>query len=215
MALVTIQEIKDYLQITSDVSVTTDANLGSLANYASAVIEGYCGREFASQLVTEIHDGGRTSVFVNRLPINNVNLVAEYNGVQYVPLQGPVTFTGERSNTVGNSNAVVEYVVDPEIGQVSRDVSFNSGFPNLDINYPPIFKNYAGAVKIEYNGGYDETPQDIKLAALDYIKLLYKQDQGNRAMTFQGETKQKYPLTESDFPPHIKRILDFYRILIA
>jgi hypothetical protein len=53
----------------------------------------------------------------------------------------------------------------------------------------------------------------FKWLLLDFIKLLYKQDQDKKGFSFEGEAGDKYPLAGS-FPPHIKRILDMYRIIM-
>ena len=114
MALVTLTEIKQFLSINS---TDKDDSINALANYVSATVESYCGREFDSQDVTEFHDGGRSSVFVDRLPINNINTVYHYDGNQYVALTGPMnTSTGELPNTIANASSSPDYVVNNETG---------------------------------------------------------------------------------------------------
>jgi hypothetical protein len=44
------------------------------------------------------------------------------------------------------------------------------------------------------------------------IKLLYKQDQEKKGFSFEGERGEAYSLA-GNFPPHIRRILDLYRII--
>jgi len=211
--LVTVADIRQYLTINSNTGATSDANLSTLANMASSAIESYCGREFASGYVIELHDGGRTSVFVNRPPINNVNSVAQYDGVQYVPLTGTLNASGERPNVAANSNAIIQYIFYPETGEVSRDVNEGSGSPDLSIFALPTFNNFSRGVKIEYNGGYDTIPEDLKMVTLDFVKILHKDEQSSLSSSLSGETKTAFPITSANFPPHIKRILDFYRII--
>lgn len=211
-ALVTLGEVKDYLLIVDN---DKDAQLKNLANYASAAIESYCGRGFASlAVVDEVHDGGQTSVFAARIPINNVTAVEEYDGVQYVPLTGPDLTTGLRPNVGANANAVINYLWYPDTGQISRHVTEGSGNPPLDIQPLIRFKNFARGVKITYNGGYDDIPNDLKMATLDFIKLLWKQEQATSSFSLQGESKRNFSLASNSFPPHIKRILDLYRFVI-
>ena len=207
-ALIQLGELKEYLTITSN---TYDNKLSNIIVMVSSAIESYCGREFHSQYVSELHDGGRSSIFVNRIPVNNVNSVMEYNGMHYVPLTGPNS-TGELPNLYANATQVVQYTYDGDTGQFSRNTGEDSGFPDLSYFSPTIFADYKRGVKIEYNGGYDSIPNDLKIAALDYSKLLYKQEQDSKNISFQGETKESHGLSKN-FPPHIKRILDFYRIL--
>lgn len=212
-ALVTVDDIRQYLTINSNVGETTDANLSTLANMASSAVESYCGRKFTSAFVIEIHDGGRTSIFINRPPVNNVNSIAQYNGNQYVPLIGTLDPTGERPNVSANANAVIQYVLYPEIGQFSREVNFNSGSYKLGMFPLATFNNYSRGVRVEYNGGYDIIPEDLKMVTLDFVKILHKDEQSSGSVSFQGESKSQFPITSSNFPPHIKRTLDFYRII--
>lgn len=209
MALVDLSEIKIYLNINGN---KYDNSLAMYANVASAAIESYCGRSFESAYVIELHDGGRPSIFVNRPPINNVNSVAQYDGTQYVPLIGPSAVTGELPNTVANASAVAQYTWDTDTGEIVRNPTIDSGLFILDYQSPLAFNNYKKGVKIEYNGGYDVIPNDIKMAAIDYVKILHKNEQGTSTISFQGESKENINLAISGFPPHIKRILNFYRI---
>ena len=55
-------------------------------------------------------------------------------------------------------------------------------------------------------------PFDLKMATLDYIKILHKQDQDRAGCSFEGERADKYKLS-ADFPPHIRRVLELYRIV--
>jgi len=211
-ALVSLEEIKSFLIVVDN---DKDDLLRNLANYASAAIESYCGREFASSdVINEVHDGGCTAVFADRIPINNVNVVAEYDGYQYVPLQGPDSETGLLPNTAANVAAVPEFIWDADTGKVSKDTKEGSGDPPLDIQNPKAFNNYARGVKLSYNGGYDNIPNDLKMATLDFIKMLWKKEQGSQSFSLQGESKRNFSLAPNNFPPHIRRILDFYRIII-
>jgi len=211
-ALVTLGEIKDYLDIINN---DKDNQLKSLANYASTAIESYCGREFSAvDIIDELHDGGCSAIFVKRIPINSINTVQEYDGIQYVPLIGPDLQTGELPNVASNANAVIAYVWSEDSGQVSRHVKEGSGNPPLDLQAPTVFKNYARGMKVSYNGGYTTIPNDLKMATLDFIKMTWKKEQASQSFSLQGESKRNFSLAPNSFPPHIKRILDFYRILL-
>lgn len=213
VSLVTVSEIRNYLQIVSDDKATSNANLQFLANYASSVIQSYCGRELTAAYVVEYKDGGKAQLFVDRIPINSINSVMEYSGSQYVELRSIATVDGELPNLVANANAVSDFTWDKDTGKISKDVALNSGNPHLSLLGVPTFANYAKGVRIEYNGGYTTIPDDLKLATLDYVKMLYKKEQAGQVFALQGESKQSFPLSQNNFPPHIRRILDLYRIL--
>jgi hypothetical protein len=75
-----------------------------------------------------------------------------------------------------------------------------------------MWQNYPKAVKVTYNGGYSDVPNDLKVAAMDYIKMLYKQTEANQRFGLQGESAGQFNLAASGWPPHVRRILDMYRI---
>ena len=55
-------------------------------------------------------------------------------------------------------------------------------------------------------------PNDLKLATMDYIKLLFKQTEANQRYSLQGESASQFDLGSAGWPPYIRRILDMYRI---
>lgn len=87
-------------------------------------------------------------------------------------------------------------------------------YPSLSLAGPAIFEAYPSGITVEYRAGYEsnEIPYDLQVATLDYIKTLYKQDQERKMFRFEGERGDTYQLS-SNFPPHIKRVLDLYRII--
>jgi len=121
-------------------------------------------------------------------------------------------------------NAVNEYNFSRDMGEVTRDTgavgvrgtypTIRNNYPALTMSGPPGFAPFPSGVKVEYRAGYEdgEVPQDIQLATLDMIKLIYKQDQEKKGFSFEGERGDNYPLA-GNFPPHIRRVLDLYRII--
>jgi hypothetical protein len=84
----------------------------------------------------------------------------------------------------------------------------------MTLSGPPSFQPFPNGVKVSYRAGYEsgDVPYDLQMATLDFIKLIYKQDQEKKGFSFEGETGNKYALA-GNFPPHIRRILDLYRII--
>ena len=109
-------------------------------------------------------------------------------------------------------------------GKITRavgSVGIQGNYPVVKNSYPSLslgglrkFNAYANALKIKYNAGYasGSVPYDLQLATMDYIKILHKQDQGVRAFSLEGERSTKEALS-ADFPPHIRRVLELYRII--
>jgi hypothetical protein len=121
-------------------------------------------------------------------------------------------------------NATNEYNFSRDMGEVTRDTgavgvrgtypTVRNSYPALTLSGPPGFAPFPSGIKVDYRAGYEsgEIPQDIQLATLDMIKLIYKQDQEKKGFSFEGERGDNYPLA-GNFPPHIRRILDLYRIV--
>ena len=103
------------------------------------------------------------------------------------------------------------------IGSVGARGKFpmsSNKYPALTLAGPPAFAAFPSGVTVTYRAGYEagDVPFDLQVATLDYIKLLYKQDQEKKGFSFEGESGDRFPLA-GNFPPHIRRILDFYRII--
>lgn len=64
--------------------------------------------------------------------------------------------------------------------------------------------------KLTYTGGYLEVPEDLKLAILDLVDYYYKNETVPKRMS--NFVTIEYVKT-TDFPPHIKRVLDLYRVV--
>lgn len=207
MSLVDLDEVKNYLEINSN---TSDARLSNIINFVSAGIRNYCGQEITSNTYTEFYDGGVISVFLNNLPINNVTVVAEYDGTSYANLNGPNS-DGSLPANVGNSSNALQYMFYAETGEV-RKIGEGKAIRDLDLGNYPFFNNYPNGIKITYGAGYTTVPGDLKMACLDYIKLVHKNEQGSDSFSFEGQNKNAFPMS-SNFPKHIRRVLDFYRIL--
>lgn len=121
--------------------------------------------------------------------------------------------------------AINEYSFSRDSGEVTRDTgdlgitgnypTVSRSYPALTMGGPPKFQPYPSGVKVIYRAGYESTevPYDLQVATLDMVKLFHKQDQEKKGFSFEGERGDKYALA-GNFPPHIRRILDLYRLII-
>lgn len=128
------------------------------------------------------------------------------------------------TSTVDNRGLPPDYVFSIATGQIMRDVgnrnvrrtfrAINRNQNALNLAGPPTFYPYPNGVRVDYRAGYElnEVPLDLQLATLDYVKLLHKQDQDRARVSLEGERSDATPLA-ANFPPHIVRILDLYRII--
>ena len=115
------------------------------------------------------------------------------------------------TNITDSHNSASDYTYSRDTGSVKKHPNSN---PNLPVSSIGSFLPYNSGVKVSYRAGYEEgdVPYDIQLATLDYIKILYKQTQATKGFTFEGEQGSAFPLS-ANFPAHIRRILDLYRII--
>ena len=205
---VTLGEVKQYLQINSN---TQDNALSNAISFSCSFIEEWIGREVLSNTYTELHHGGTNSVFTKRIPINNVNTVAEYNGFEYISLNLPEV-DGSLPNNLASNIGQAQVTWDSATGRIVKHEGMPVAVLDLDITGQSRFRNFFNGIRIIYNGGYDNPPPDLKMAALEFVKLIHKGLEGGGSMSFQGEQRQPVPLT-GNIPPHIRRILDLYRLL--
>jgi hypothetical protein len=111
------------------------------------------------------------------------------------------------------SRRVNEYTYYPVTGEISFNTGPGGGTPKLGFFRPLQFFNYPNGVRVYYNGGFTSIPQDLKLAVLEMIKVIYKGKSGTESMRFQGETSNSYKLSIDDFPPQVRRVLNLYRLV--
>lgn len=154
-----------------------------------------------------------------RISLSNARMTANYTPQSYAFTSDDNTvlllhFNGSKgaSSTYDSSTAIEQYTWYPETGEITKHVGEDAGRETLSILGTKKFYNYTRGVKITYNGGYDSVPADIKLATLDYVKELHKGLE-SRAVSLQGESLTAFDFT-GGFAPHIRRVLDLYRIVM-
>jgi hypothetical protein len=126
-----------------------------------------------------------------------------------------VHFNGTNDSTSFQDDAVrdPDYLWKSDSGKIQRNVTgATEGRQSISVIGTPMWQNYPKAIKVTYNGGYSKVPNDLKVAAMDYIKMLYKQTEANQRFGLQGESAGQFNLAASGWPPHVRRILDMYRI---
>ena len=194
--LITVQEFKDAEGMRGD---NNDDRLAILVPQISDLAKKYCGTSFIdyySSTKTEtfnISDNYTSFVVMSETPITSVTSVKERDN----PTSSYETLT---NNT--------DYYIDTASDSIFRVDSDGNR---------KAFKKGFGAVEVVYNAGYSATPSDLKLALFDLVKY-YLKDEHKQRMTLGGATVQNQGSaglrTSTDFPDHIKRVLDLYRVII-
>lgn len=192
--LVTVQDYKDAegLSGTKD-----DARLAILVPQISDLVKRYCGTSFI-----DFYSSDKTEVFnitedtsviiVSESPLVSVTSVKEREG----PTESYTTLTVNQ-----------DYYVDTTFDAVRR----------VQGNGSKNYKRGFGAVEIAYRSGYSAVPSDLKLAVMDLITYYLRGEHKSRR-TIQGATLESQASSSvrnnTDFPDHIKRVLDLYRVVV-
>ena len=183
--LVTLNEYKDYAGISTS---EQDTKIKNVITYTSDFIKEYCSRTF----IDNFSNGTATSI-----------VEVWSGGVDYYyPKEFPVLsitkveYSSDWGTTYTTLTAGVDFAHDLE-----RDRLYIPGAAAIEgIN----------AYKITYTGGYSTTPASLKAAALDLVSYYMKHEASPRKTA--GSVSIEY-IRSSDLPPHIKRVLDLYRVM--
>ena len=198
--LITLQQYKDFAGLTG---VTMDARINVIVDSVSQLVKNYCGTSIIddySSAKTEYFDvlDARTSrVMLDEGPIRAVTSVQERES----QADSYVTLITENSDSSGK----YEYIVDSMTDSIIRTSE------EVDKSFPKGRK----AVKVVYTAGYSSCPEDLKLAIFDLVKY-YLKDERKERMQIAGAMIENPVSTSiannSDFPDHIKRVLDMYKV---
>lgn len=192
--LVTVQDFKDAEGLTG---AKDDDRLNILVPQISELVKRYCGTSFVDYYSTD-----KTEV-VNITENTSVIIVSES------PLVS-VTSVKERTGPTETYTTLVvnqDYYVDTTFDAVRRVTG--NGSKN--------FQKGFGSVELKYRSGYSAVPSDLKLAVHDLITY-YLRDEHKSRRSIQGATLEQQGSSSvrnnTDFPDHIKRVLDLYRVIV-
>ena len=108
-----------------------------------------------------------------------------------------------------------QYLFYADTGKITKNIGDGTGNYNLSLISASTFRNYPQGIRVSYKAGYDssDVPNDLIMATMDYTKMLHKDRQESQSFSLQGEHVTDKQLS-ANFPPHIRRILDLYRIIL-
>ncbi len=186
--LITLDDVKKYSGISS---TNQDIQINYLIPKVSNLIKNYCGRtfiDFFTEEKVEVFSGNnRFSLFLQEVPINEISSV-------------------EVSSNYGKTyTKLVQYV----------DYAHNLEDDSIDATGTVPFVNMLNGYRITYTGGYDSTPEDLKLAAVDLINYYMHSDMAVKSTRSPGSsaTQVEYVMNAT-LPSHIRRVLDLYRLVL-
>jgi len=181
--LVTRIEFKQYMGISS---TNRDSEIDVLIPLVSQLVQTYCRRGITEYAIStpyvQYDNGGTDFILLKETPLKSLL------GFSYSTDYG-VTWTSMTEDTY--------FIIDTD--------------KLYTIPQPDKSRNLLKEFKIEYLGRFDPIPGDLKLALFDLIEYYMKNNSAvhvNRDVT-PNVTQIQYVAT-TNFPAHIKRVLDQY-----
>ena len=195
--LITVNEYKDAEGLRGE---KDDARLAVIVPQVSDLVKKYCGISFVDYYSSNkvetfsITDNHTSTIIMSESPLIEVSKVEERT-----------TYSESYSElTTGK----YQYFVDTDADAIVR-----TNEQGAQIGWAKGM----GAVRITYKAGFASTPRDLQLALFDLVNY-YIKDEHKERRVLGGATVQNQGTsgirTSSDFPDHIKRVLDLYRVVI-
>lgn len=179
---ITLDQYKTYAEIKSS---ENDRKLEGIINRVEEYIKNYCGVRFVSTTYTEELDLEGNYVFLSQMPVTAIT------SVQYYDADGTL-----------QTIAATEYRMYGEESMLE--------LTNDAVALVATSKYLIKQVKVVYTGGYTSIPEDIKQATMDLVKYYDKSEytplSSSNIRTIDYDVMQSVSL-----PPHIRRVLAFYR----
>lgn len=183
--LVTKAEYKAYAGISS---TNHDTEIDLLIPKVSQLVKTYCNSgiiDYYSEQKVQDFNGGYEALLLKEAPV-----------VQVISVE----YSADYGQTYTELVEYTDWVLDQETNQIVSTQP--TGFPQK-------LKGY----RVSYFAGYETTPEDLKLAVMDLLNYYRRNDgavHSNKAPSANG-IQIEY-VTNTNFPAHIKRVLDQYRV---
>ena len=181
--LVTLAEYKAYANITSP---NQDAAIKNIIPKVSALAKNYCRRTFNDYV-----DESKVETFTG----GSYLLLSEY---PVISISG-VEQSSDYGKTYTTLTEFTDFVLDIEESTVKP------------LNSAKLFTPYINGYKVTYNAGYEEIPEDLKIAVMDLVTYYLKNDMAVKSQRDAGSnTVQIEYITKNTLPSHIARVFDLY-----
>ena len=195
--LITVNEYKDAEGLRGE---KDDDRLAVIVPQVSDLVKTYCGISFLDYYSTSkvetftIEDNYTSTIIVSESPLVSINKVEERT-----------SYSDDYQELLTTKH---EYYIDEEADAIIRTNTTGN---------PISWKKGVGAVRITYKAGYASTPKDLQLALFDLVNY-YIKDEHKERRTLGGAVQQNQGTAgirnSTDFPDHIKRVLDLYKVVI-
>ena len=165
----------------------------------SQIVETYCNRKFTDYVttpITEHFNAVESEVYVTHFPVINVSYVG-------VSVDSGVTYTELTQDDTDASG----YFVYPEEGKISTQVW---GRP-----FAYYVQHPYKSLRVTYTAGYTALPEDLRTAIFDLVHYYEHSEQTVSKSLNAATLENPAPYNSINFPPHITRILNQYRVPYA
>lgn len=180
--LVTKAEYKAYAGISS---TNQDSEIDSLIPKVSELVKSYCRRTFVDYIdeaKIEVFNGGFTELVLAESPVTQII---------------SVSYSDDYGQTYTKLAKFTDWIV--------------QGDTVIAIQ-PGGFKEKLAGYKVSYFAGYETLPDDLKLATLDIVEYYLKNSAAvHSTRQISSNTMQVEYVSGSQFPAHIRRVLDMYK----
>lgn len=176
----------DYKAYAGIKSTNDDAIIDFLIPRISQLVKVYCRRTFVDHWDTPLvqySDGGFDNIILTETPVINIATV-------------------EYSADYGQT-----YTVLPEYEYWVKDGDLLRATDNRG-----IFRKAVKGYRVTYTGGFEDVPGDLEVAVLDIINYYMKNDSAiHTHKSANPNSMQVEYISNTQFPAHIRRVLDFYK----
>ena len=195
--LVTVYEYKDAEGMRGE---KDDDRLNVIVPQVSDLVKKYCGTTFVDHFSTN-----KVETFSVRDLYTQVLIMSESPVTEIAKVEERTAYS-EAYNELTTSN--YEYYFDSDADAVIRTTKNGER---------ASWEKGEGAVKITQKARYSSTPKDLQLAIFDLVTY-YLKDEHKARQTLGGASIQNQSTAglrnSTDFPDHIKRVLDLHRVVI-
>jgi hypothetical protein len=180
--LITRAEYKAYMGITS---TNQDTEIDALIPKVSEFVKTYCRRRFidwVSEAKTEYFNGGNESFILQETPVLQVL---------------DVEFSADYGQNYTSLTEFTDWVLDDGV-----IVNIKSG---------PAWPKQLRGYRVQYFGGFEAVPEDLKLAVLDLVTYYRQNDAAIHSPKAPGTNSVQIEYVSTNkLPAHIRRVLDYY-----
>lgn len=182
-SLVTLADYKAYAQINSP---NQDAEIALLIPKVSQLVKTYCRQSFNDYVddpKVEQFEGGFSELILKEHPV--ISVLSVETSIDY-------------GKTYTNLEEYVDYV-------------FSSSTNSIKSLSPYGFGYRINGYKITYTSGYEQVPEDLKLAVMDLVTYYRRNDGAVHSPKAPGTNSVQIEyISTTTLPAHIRRILDQY-----